>query len=415
MSRGKSGLRRRGAFTLVELLVVISIIGMLMALLLPAVQQAREAGRRNTCLNNMKNCMFATLNFENQRKTYPGYCDTLSLQSTGSASSNYVLPVSWIVQILPLLERNAEYQQWRNQSAAVAAGLVWPPQIYMDILNCPSSPPTVTSGNTPSVYVVNSGMMDAPGGNGGSSSGLPVDFAANGVFFNKFNAFAVLNSGGGSAQTLAALPNPPYSGPIQASLSNNAGPIVSINQDYITTHDGTANTLMMSENNNAVMVTYSGQGTLNWGNASLSNGSGSWGNLAPGASSLPYAGLEPTNCFVWWPDISPSPQMKINAPVSTTGGQPLNYQYFMHPSSNHPTAVNVAFCDGHARNISQDIDYIVFSLLMTPYGQQCNTPGTGGLDTPGAGISPFASTYYPSGTNNYLILRNKLIDDSQVQ
>jgi prepilin-type N-terminal cleavage/methylation domain-containing protein/prepilin-type processing-associated H-X9-DG protein len=424
MSRGKSGLRRRGAFTLVELLVVISIIGMLIALLLPAVQQAREAGRRTTCLNNMKNCMFAVLNFEGQRKTYPGYCDTLTgiqYNAGGTASTNYVLPVSWLVQVLPLLERTAEYNLWRNQITFTAAALPpsWPPQVYMDVLNCPSSPPTYTTGNTPCAYVVNSGMLDVPGGNGGSSTGLPADFPANGVFFNKFNAFFVSNSAGGNNQTLAnpaGVSNTQYTGAPQAMLSNNGTPLVSINQEYITTHDGSSLTLMMSENNNVPSVAYGGAGTLNWGGASLSGGSGSWGNLAAGPSALPYAGLEPTNCFVWWPDMSPNAQMKINAQVTTGGSSATLYpQYFMHPSSNHPTAVNVAFCDGHARNIGQDVDYTVFCLLMTPFGQQCNTPGSVGLDPPGTGTSSFSSTYYPSGNgNNYLLLRTKLIDDTQV-
>ncbi|HVX12297.1 MAG TPA: DUF1559 domain-containing protein [Pirellulales bacterium] len=424
MSRGKSGLRRRGAFTLVELLVVISIIGMLIALLLPAVQQAREAGRRTTCLNNMKNCMFAVLNYEGQRKTYPGYCDTLTgiqYSGSGTASTNYVLPVSWLVQVLPLLERTAEYNLWRNELQTGNAGMPWPPQIYMDILNCPSSPPTLTTGNTPNAYVVNSGMLDTPGGNSGTT-GLPADFAANGVFFNKFNAVAVAASAGGTAPTLAdpskvsAPAVAQYSAVPQAMLSNNGGPLISINQEYITTHDGSSLTLMMSENNNAVSVAYTGAGTLGWGSAGFSNGSGSWGNLAAGSnSSLPYAGLEPTNCFVWWPDANPNSQMKINAPLTTTGSTTINYQYYLHPASNHPTAVNVAFCDGHARNISQDIDYLIFSLLMTPYGQLCNTPGSTGIDTNGTGTSSFASTYYPSGANNYTLLRTKLIDDSQVQ
>ena len=76
------------AFTLVELLVVIAIIGILVALLLPAIQAAREAARRSQCTNNMRQVALAILNFENQKKQLPrgtyNYLDSTA-QRHGSA------------------------------------------------------------------------------------------------------------------------------------------------------------------------------------------------------------------------------------------------------------------------------------------------------------------------------------------
>lgn len=80
--------RMRPGFTLVELLVVIAIIGILVALLLPAIQAAREAARRSQCANNMKQVSLACLNFESSNKTLPPG----AFLGEGSAWSAYILP-----------------------------------------------------------------------------------------------------------------------------------------------------------------------------------------------------------------------------------------------------------------------------------------------------------------------------------
>lgn len=403
MARGKSGLRRRGAFTLVELLVVISIIGMLIGLLLPAVQQAREAARSNTCRSNMHNLVLGVQNFVTAKGTYPGYCDTLSLQGTAS-NGNLVMPVSWIVPILPYLERTDVYNVWRNEGQWATAGgsNTYPPQIYMQLLNCPSSPPPSTQFNTPCVYVVNTGMLDAPS----NTSGLPDDWQANGVFFNRFNQYAIANPPAVNPQVLPSGVNP------LAGQVYNGPTIVSQSQDYITIHDGTSLTLMLSENNNVPLVTTVTSGVAT--PTSLSNSMGSWGNTQSGGTSgLPYGGLEASNGFVFWPDQKPQQAMKGNAPTSSFVSGTTNPSYFMHPASNHPTGFNVSFCGGNVQFMSQDIDYTVFCLLMTPWGQFCNTPGypvASGLD-PGTTAN---TTYYP-GAGNYGILRTLPVDESQIR
>ncbi len=85
----------RPGFTLVELLVVIAIIGTLVGLLLPAVQQAREAGRRMSCANNLKQVGLGIVNYEQARKTYPSGRDTRDQYGT-----------SWAFRLLPYLEQS---------------------------------------------------------------------------------------------------------------------------------------------------------------------------------------------------------------------------------------------------------------------------------------------------------------------
>ncbi|HEX3599660.1 MAG TPA: DUF1559 domain-containing protein [Lacipirellulaceae bacterium] len=113
------------AFTLVELLVVIAIIGILVALLLPAIQAAREAARRTQCLNNLKQMGLAVLNYESSNRFFPRGRWNLDPADTGkhtvtdrpAAKSN---DASWAVIVLPFAEEQsiaAQYslkKEWFN-------------------------------------------------------------------------------------------------------------------------------------------------------------------------------------------------------------------------------------------------------------------------------------------------------------
>jgi prepilin-type N-terminal cleavage/methylation domain-containing protein len=121
-SSRRSAIKRRG-FTLVELLVVIAIIGILVALLLPAIQAAREAARRTECTNHIKQMMLAMHNLESAKKCFPsgGIAPYVSIENylTDSSPTNpnpHGQPLgperqglSWAYQILPYLEESATY------------------------------------------------------------------------------------------------------------------------------------------------------------------------------------------------------------------------------------------------------------------------------------------------------------------
>lgn len=140
-------------FTLVELLVVIAIIGILVALMLPAVQVAREAARRTQCINNLRQIGFAALNFESAHGNFPpGYLAGRDFSNPGDLGAaprqhqwngvfTYLLPYFEANSAHALLTRDwkigiNQYDEayWQNAGARAAA------QTRLEVLNCPSNP-----------------------------------------------------------------------------------------------------------------------------------------------------------------------------------------------------------------------------------------------------------------------------------
>src|SRR5262249_51939819 len=110
MNRRRRSSRERIGFTLVELLVVIAIIGILIALLLPAVQAARESARRSSCTNNLKQVGVALQNHLSAKKTFP----PLSILPKGQTTQ----PWSAQARLLPYLEEKSLHDliDWNSSS-----------------------------------------------------------------------------------------------------------------------------------------------------------------------------------------------------------------------------------------------------------------------------------------------------------
>jgi prepilin-type N-terminal cleavage/methylation domain-containing protein/prepilin-type processing-associated H-X9-DG protein len=167
---------KRHAFTLIELLVVIAIIGVLMGLLLPAVQKVREAANRTRCLNNLKQIGLACHNYHNASESLPpGYQATAVFPATTRGWG-------WAAYLLPYIEENNLFASLNlAQPVESSAGIQAMVKIYL----CPSDvTPTGAFGvvNGAGTTVTNAGPSSYAACVGSDASGVE-DLTGDGVFY----------------------------------------------------------------------------------------------------------------------------------------------------------------------------------------------------------------------------------------
>jgi prepilin-type N-terminal cleavage/methylation domain-containing protein len=187
--------KTRQAFTLVELLVVIAIISTLMGLLLPAVQSAREAGRRNTCMNNLSQLSKAFIAYDGTKSALPGWRNKHPNMIL-SGSSGFT--TAWAVPILPNIERLDVYRAWESNSSVTPANCP-----ALEILACPTAPADAVGPTTAYAANAGNGALQLNASNQLKSDGVLVDGFGVAASYNKArNSMDAISSADGTATTL---------------------------------------------------------------------------------------------------------------------------------------------------------------------------------------------------------------------
>lgn len=326
--------RRRG-FTLVELLVVIAIIGTLVGLLLPAVQAARESARNNTCKNRMGQMQKGITLRESSTNDYPGYMNELGIAGAGAANRTRA---SWVIMTFPYIEQEPLAEIWKAgfQTTTPNNGQLNSALSSIEILNCPSDPNELLGAPTLS-FAVNTGFIqreNPPNTSAGAEN------AANGVFFD---------------QTRYGTDGP---GP-QDARDNSGAQVITMTPAYIQAKgDGLTGTIMLSENLNSLFWAY---------------------NTADDYSTTPDAKFHFGICWEQPATVATAPSTNPVDQKTEPQARRINGQNQSDdapdfasmvpndgfPSSNHPGGVNVAFCGGSLRFISDQIEPFVYAQLMT--------------------------------------------------
>ena len=355
----------RLAFTLVELLVVITIIGMLVALLLPAVQAARANAIKAQCLNRMKQIGLAAQAYDSAKGKLPGYIQPLkrsdktyvqimnggltnsTFQSTaGSTPADKAKSrISWAAMFLPHIEQQAYYDNLVDGAVPVDGtderNQVRPLPEFLCPADTDLTALTTAAGLS---FSANTGGWDLEDGTYLTGSNVG-DTKDNGVFPNRVAQDVTIRSS--------------------------------------SFKDGASSTLMFVENNHKAEG-YSWLGVRYAGN---DNQEAPFGEQQFGAVWVPTFTNPIATASVPNDDAH---QAAFSNEEPSPGDFLANRPLYARPASNHPGgAINVIFADSHGQSIDPSIEYDVYQRLMTTNGRKCVDPRDHSADGPTTPIGMF--------------------------
>lgn len=370
--------RKLAGFTLVELLVVISIIGILISLSVPAVLAARQAANRAKCSQQLGQLAIAARNYEVSRDRMPGYIqnfgyfaggtDPTDPQSYGGNVPPHVKVAPWTVALMSKLDNQPAYERWsldRYPVIADSQGERKPTRegysvfaaINIETFMCPSASGG-TAQNGINQYIANTGMH---------ADTFPMTYTRPGSPSRQVTFASSMSSSNGvfNNQYAGADPNDP-SGQVATGKP--------FRSDDCT--DGASQTLLLSENNQA-MATYrtsTSNDTLHLRTVTTFGGR-LFGTYPPASRYIQGAvwHFEDPRGFAGAAAVAP--EHKVNGgDVYNTLISAANATDLARPSSLHPGGANVAMVDGSIGFLTESMDYRIYQAMMTPQGRTSDVP-----------------------------------------